>query len=50
MMSIAIDIEQQEIEKAWAEEVLQRLANYDSGDAESYDALEVLAEARSLLK
>lgn len=42
--------EETEAEEAWAGEVQRRLAAFDAGDAASFPAAEVIAEARRRLK
>lgn len=39
-----------EVEKAWAQEIADRLAAYDRGEIQAHPAEEVLAEARRLLR
>jgi len=39
-----------EVERLWAEEIERRVGELERGEAETYPAEEVLAEARRLLK
>ncbi len=46
----SLQVQEAEIENAWADEIERRVAAFDRGEIQAYPAEDVFAEARNMLR